>query len=276
MIVQAIFKRLFYSNTFWSLLLNLVLIGGLAVAFIYLIFNYYLPQTTRHGESISVPRLIGQPITNGLNLLSDLELKPIITDTLYNERYAEGTIIRQNPPYKQGVKYGRKIYLVVSTQQAQTIQVPNILHQSLKNAELMLLAKGLELGERTYIKDMARDVVLKVIINGSKFEDYGTLAAHGIKKGDTVDVVLGDGLKKELLTMPSLIGLAVDEAEYELEKLGLTYSGEFVAPTSPLQNIGEVIGQTPKAGHIIKMAAAIQLKIVQNDSINAYQPNDST
>lgn len=266
--MKDIFKRFFYSNTYWSFLLNLALIVVLVVGSTYLIFNHYLPQTTRHGQNITVPRLIGQPLEKAVNLLSNLELRHVITDTLYDEHYAEGTVIRQNPQYKQGVKHGRKIYLVLSTQQTQAIEIPNILHRSLKNAQLLLAAKGLELGKTTYIQDIARDVVLKVTVHGETFEDYKALAVLKVKKGSNIDLVLGDGSKKEHITVPNLVGLAIDQAENELEKLGLSSERQFVKATSPLQSIGEVIEQVPKAGHIIEAAQAIQLKIVKNDSTN--------
>ena len=266
--MKNIFKLYFYNNTFWSFLLNIVIIVLLVSGFIYFTFNYYLPKMTRHGQSITVPRLIGQPIEKVNTVLSSLNLKSVITDTLYDEHYPEGTVIRQNPKYKQGVKYDRKIYLALSTQETAGLTIPNILYQSLKNARLLLVSKRLQLGKTSYISDMARDVVLKVIINGQKFQDYESLAKIRVKKGTAIDLVLGDGSKKEHITIPNLVGLSIDQAESELEKLDLSSTHEFIKATSPLQEVGEIIEQSPKAGHIIESIKTIQLKIVKNDSTN--------
>ncbi len=263
--IKTYLFRLFRQDTQRSLLLNAILLVLIVFCVTSYIFYSYLPNITKHAKTLTIPILVNQPLDKGITLLNDLGLRHEIIDTVYDGRNPMGTIVRQNPPALQQVKTNRKIYLTINTNISPKIGVPNILYSSLKNAKLLLEAKGLFVGKTTYVPDLAKNAVLKVIIDGREINDKDILSTYTIKKGSVIDLVLGDGLGEQNIQMPNLIGIPLDEVEVILLGLGLQIGNiEYVKAQNKYQKIGQIVGQFPEAGHIVKMATLIQIHVVEH------------
>ena len=77
---------------------------------VILTFYIYFPFITKHGESITVPDLIGLNFSELEEFLSKRNLKyEIISDSSFTTKFPPLTVIYQNPNKGMKVKEGRKI-----------------------------------------------------------------------------------------------------------------------------------------------------------------------
>src|SRR6266513_2081200 len=74
-------------------------------------FTYkWLDNYTRHGESISVPNLIGMEAKQLDSIISNMNLRYAIVDSIYVQDKQENIIIEQDPASGSKVKENRTIY----------------------------------------------------------------------------------------------------------------------------------------------------------------------
>ena len=154
-------------NEFKYVLKNLMIMIGGVSSIIFFIFYIYFPIKTNHGDTITVPNLIGIELNEIDEFLSDRDLRyEILDDSSYSSEYPPYTILQQNPSENEKVKENRKIYLTLNSSIPPKIKMPKIINGSVKNAQLILRSYDLKLGDITYVPDMARNAVLKIFING--------------------------------------------------------------------------------------------------------------
>ena len=56
-----------------------------------------------------VPQIVGKKLADAEKMLTDNDLDPVISDTTYDERYPQGTILLQKPLAGEKVKIGRRL-----------------------------------------------------------------------------------------------------------------------------------------------------------------------
>ena len=263
------------------LLKNFTYIIICGIAIFLLIFKIYLPITTNHGESISVPNLIGMKIEELDKFLKDRDLRyEILEDSSYSSELPTFSVLKQNPIENMKVKENRKIYITLNSKIPPKIKMPNLINGSVKNAQLILKSYDLKLGKINYVPDMAVNAVIKMYIQGDSI-------AHNdiITKGSTIDLDVGDGLGNQMFDAPDLIGLDLEEARFTIIGSGLkmgkiiyedsgfvqlkTFNdkGEEVYEKTKV-NPGKVFNQSPKNSTKVKIGRKMNLWIV-SDSINA-------
>jgi len=90
--------------------------------------------------------------------------------------------------------------------------MPDLKDASLKQATMILESYGMKMGQLNYKPDLAENVVLEQLYKGAPIAP-GT----EIKKGITIDLVVGDGLGQTKVDVPDLVGLSLREARFVLE-----------------------------------------------------------
>ena len=130
-------------------LMILVLIGiGIAAFFLLNIF------TKHNQEPVEVPNVQELRIDKAIRLLEDRELNYEITDTVYRDGIELNSIVGQNPEAGMKVKKGRKIYLVINSEDLPMVEMPELAGKtSFQLAIKILKSKGLELGEKIERED---------------------------------------------------------------------------------------------------------------------------
>jgi beta-lactam-binding protein with PASTA domain len=111
--------------------------------------------------------------------------------------------VKQDPIAGSKVKEGRKIYIKVNSDAYREVIMPDLIEQTLRQAEPTLLALGLELGDKTYKPYLGKDMVLEMRYKGKKLK-----AGDKIPKASKIDLVLGDGkvgFEEELDSIPTTI-----------------------------------------------------------------------
>ena len=161
------------------------------VIIVVLVFGImkWLSYTTNHGEEITVPDLSKLSVELAEEKLDALDLEYVLLDTTeYQKDYPKFSVVKQDPIAGSKVKEGRKIYIKVNSDAYRDIVMPDLIEQTLRQAEPTLKALGLELGEKTYKPYLGKDMVLEMRYKGRKLK-----AGDKIPKASKIDLVLGDG-----------------------------------------------------------------------------------
>jgi beta-lactam-binding protein with PASTA domain len=195
---RFISSKLFLYNFLMALLIVIVLFAG-----VWLFLRVY----TDHGEALTVPDLVGLHEAEVKDICDQQGLRYEIMDSIYSDKVELGAIAEQIPRAGSQVKSRRRIYLINNSEQPETVPLPDIYDISFRQARSILEAYGLQPGRLEYIPDIGKNVVLRMKINGE-------IVKPGIEvlKGDTVDLVLGQGLSDDKTYVPNVEGLTLDAA----------------------------------------------------------------
>ncbi len=177
-----------------------------------LLFYLYLPYTTKHGQTITVPDIKNMKTSDLEPYLTSLNLRFQIIDSSYEVNKQPHTVISQNPEPNTLVKENRKIYVIVSTKTVPKVIMPNLINSSLKSSKMILKSFGLLVGEIKNRPHFTNNVVLK--------QSTGDRVVNA-EKGTKIDLVISNGLGNNLVEIPNLDGLSLDKAKVLLSALGL-------------------------------------------------------
>jgi eukaryotic-like serine/threonine-protein kinase len=213
------------------LLYNALLAIGIVVVLLVIVQSG-LRSYTRHGESTVVPDLRGKSFEEVKAILTKENLEWKIIDSVFDMKRPPLSIVEQNPKPKSGVKEGRTIYLTLNATTAPSVEIPDLIgRSSLKYAKMQLESYGLKVGEPVYRPDPHLNSVIGMMVNGRNVSKK-----MRVGKGTEVTLILGDGLGNSRVSIPYLIGLRYDEAEFKLKgyslNIGAVIADEGVSDTS--------------------------------------------
>lgn len=219
-----------------------VLAAVLLLIVTFFLLQQWLGGFTRHGESISVPELVGLKKEKMEQLLKDSGLEYEVVDSLFETGKAPGTVIDQDPAANSLVKKGRTIYLTVNAGKPPKVKMPNLLDVSYRQAEAILESFGLKVGRITYEPDLAKNAVLKQVYRGAAVHP-----GRELYKGSAIDLVLGDGLGTSEVPVPDLTGLTKAEAMLVLQGASLNIGNVTFDPSVRDTVNAKIYLQNPEA-----------------------------
>lgn len=273
--------RLLPANNWRDVFLHIGAAITVGILLILFFFYVYLPFSTDHGETITVPDVQGVHYEDLDDFLTQRNLNYVITrDSSYNPDYPALTVLKQFPLPNAKVKENRKIYLTLNSSSPPLVKMPDLEDASLKMAQMVLNSFDLKLGNVEYAPDLALNAVLEQRFEGSPIEP-----GVRIPKGSTIDLVVGDGFGNQTLESPNLIGqdeesariaiigsgLKVGEITYEKEGMAVKerkINDDSVAYYTEQVDPGAVFKQRPRPGNSIRLQQPVDLWIYQPDSIN--------
>lgn len=259
--MNKLFRFIVRSDSIGHMIKHVVFIGLAGFLLVLAFFYFYLPVVTSHGESITVPDIIGLEYDDLEEFLTERDLRyEINIDSGYSSEYPPLSVLKQYPEYGQKVKENRKIYVTLNATNPPEVRMPNLVDGSLKNAEMVLESYGLMRGEIIYEPDPAQNAVLDQLFEGESIQE-GTL----IPKGSQIDLVVGDGIGKQIFEMPEAIGLEIEEAKILILGSSLNI-GEIIYVESETDLPGTVISQEPEAGIMVKIGQSIDLWVAKSES----------
>src|SRR5438270_8510365 len=176
-----------------------------------------------------------------MRILQDAGYEPIKYETQFDQKFPEGTIIRQTPEGGDETKPGRKVYLIISSGK-EMVLVPSLVGMPLKDARLMLVRANLELGNQTM--DFNDSVASGSVLRQSP------VAGSKISASQKIDLVISSGGRAGKVAVPDLVGLNEKEAFSKLgnAKLGV---GNRSFVNSETQRPGTIAAQSPNAGEFV-------------------------
>ena len=181
---MSLIKFLFSKTFFKHLALALIAV----VLFCFLLLRW-LDSTTNHGSFVTVPDLKGKSLATTKIELKNKGLVFKIQDSAnYNPKYPKFSVIEQDPVAGSKVKENRKIYLILNRGDYRNVAVPDILRRTFRQAKPTLEALGFEVGKKTYIDNIGKDVVLKIKHKGEAIE-----VGDKLPLTSKIDLVLGNG-----------------------------------------------------------------------------------
>ena len=144
---MGFFKKIF-STYVWGNLLAMAAVAALAVFVLWKGLALY----TNHGETVTVPSLVGLQESDALYTLERAGLRGVVEDSAYNKSKPTGSILDQQPAAGFKVKAGREIHLTINSAQTPTLPLPDVAdNSSLREAQAKLTAMGFKLGPVEYI-----------------------------------------------------------------------------------------------------------------------------
>lgn len=126
-----------------SIKLNLFIMGGIALVSLFLI-SWGLGVYTKHGEHVRIPELRGKQLDEAVRLLSAVELRCEVVDSVYDKSATPGSIIDVFPLPGKEVKPGRIIFLKIYAKEPPRISMPHVKDMSSRQAYALLRGMGFE------------------------------------------------------------------------------------------------------------------------------------
>ncbi len=278
--MKEILKKLL-SIPWVRMIVHIVSATLLALVIVLFFFNIYLPSRTNHGETITVPNVVGVHYDDLDEFLTNRKLRYEITDdSSYSADFRPLEVLKQFPLPDAKVKENRKVYLTLNKTRPPLVKMPNLKDGSIKSAQLVLRTYDLRIGRIEYVPEPFFGTIIDQKYRGRSIQP-GDL----VPKGSTIDIVAADGLGVVSLQSPNLIGLEEESAKVAIVGSGLkvgqvTYqkSGEYVitidnedGTEGTITNSvapGEVVEQSPKAGESVRIDDVIDIWVYRPDSIN--------
>lgn len=211
--IRAIFSRKLLINLVAAIVvLGLLVFGGFK----------WLGWYTDHGETITVPDLSGINYTQLQDKIKEYDLRVTIMDSVWDHESPKGVVLEQSPEPEDQVKRNRMIYVTVNAFGTEKVSIPNLEDLSERQAIAKIKSSKLRLGDVIYKPSEGCCYILGWNIKGKQLEP-GTLVDRDTK----IDLIVGMGMSKEMVSVPYLIGMTRQEAKEMLFNNSLTIGGEY-------------------------------------------------
>ncbi len=249
------------SKRFW---LHLFMAVALFVLLVLAVF-WYLDVYTHHGESVTVPPMLGMTLDEARDFLEGKDMHLKVIDSVYNPKLKPEEIINQIPGPGSKVKTGRTIYITIRSVRPDMAVVPDVESLSLRNAVSKLENAGFQVGEKIYKPFKYPNTVMYLMQ-----DDLKVVPGAHYPKGTVFDLVVGSGLGQTRVIVPSLIGLTRRDAEavlfgaYELNIGNLYYHESVVTGEDSLN--ARVYKQVPDSGATIRIGEFVDLYFISSEA----------
>ncbi|MCA1831852.1 MAG: Stk1 family PASTA domain-containing Ser/Thr kinase [Actinomycetota bacterium] len=211
-------------------------------------------------ESVGVPDVIGQKLEAATAALKRVGLE-VHTTTAPSDEFDAGIVADQNPKPPAKVEKGSTVTLIVSTG-PQLAVVPNLIGKTRQEAETLLAASALTLGQVT--QEPSATVKKGSIIRQDPSPD------SRVKPDRPVNIVLSSG--KQTAIVPDVIGNEKSVAKDRLEARGFKVDPrrEDIGPNCAYP-AGRVCRQSPEGGKTVDYGSTVAIVIAQD----VGQPTES-
>ncbi|MGE5485052.1 MAG: Stk1 family PASTA domain-containing Ser/Thr kinase [Ignavibacteriales bacterium] len=211
---------------------------------------------------VEVPGVVGKSLSDAQRELEAKGLTGSVVAQKYDDTTPVGHVISQTPEAGESVKAGRTVNLVVSQGQEFTL-VPEITNRSLREAEVLLQAAGLDFGDITaeYHSTVPEDSV----ISQNPRKDTR------VTKGTLVDIYLSKGPEPAAIAVPDFVGTSIQDTVQQLAGLKLA-QGTITERPSP-DPAGIVIGQDPQKGSEVREGTPVNLIVSSGPGMSPSKRN---
>lgn len=258
----------FKANSPVGLLKHFIIIVMIIALMLFLFFFVYLPSTTNHGQTITVPKITGMKLDEVESFLEDNNLRYFVNDSSYSTNKNPFEILTQDPLPGSKVKQDRKIYISYNMKTPPKIKMPKLVDLSVKNVQMVLKSYDLREGKITYVPDLQQNAVLKQLYQGKEIAPGDPVA-----KGSVIDLVVGNGVGNEEFEVPSVVGMPVDEATISLVGQNLQVGNIRYQAATNGEADGTVLRQRPNAGAgaMIRVGEMVDLWVAGPEPVKALE-----
>ena len=240
-----------------GVLIHLFLAASVLVGLCVLYFFAYLPNTTNHNQTITVPNIEGMQVSQLEDFLVKRNLRYEVNDSSYSQEYPPLTVLKQYPKAGSKVKEGRNIFISINRLEPPTVPVPDLIDGSVVNAEAVLRSNELKRGKIELVSGPFN------VVKEMKYQGHVIKATERVPKGATIDLVVMDGGSPDFET-PDYAGLSLEDAKVVIFGQNLNLGN--VVIVGDTTGGGVVIRQKPTANENIKVGDVVDLWIGKSDS----------
>lgn len=196
-----------------------------------------MPAIVHSRGEITIPDVTGKKTDAAMAMLAQLDLQPMIHDTMPHPKIEPGSVVFQNPVAGSVVREGRNVYLSVSGGERRIV-MPNLRGRSLRDARITLEQMDLRVGMVSYeASDLpAETVVAQNVAPGKR-----------VRANQVIEITVSGGTDIEI-EIPYVIGFNLEEAQQRLLEGGLRL-GAVSYKKSDIYLPNTVLGQDPAAGN---------------------------
>lgn len=236
--------------------LNVVLAVVVAIVILVCLI-VWLKGYTQHGVEVEVEDVRGLVAAEAEPLLSAQGLRMIVVDSTYSDKVPFGTIVDQDPKPMSHAKHGRAVYVTINATTRRKVTMPDLQDMSYRQAETTLRGMGLQVDTvYEYEPSEYKDLVLDVK-TGEESLSPGTKVSVGTR----VRLVVGEGRGTELVTVPSVTGMTMQEARSTLLNRHLTVGAVYYDEPKEEGKEQYVYQQTPNAGEQLIEGETVALRL---------------
>ncbi|ALJ06336.1 serine/threonine protein kinase [Pseudalgibacter alginicilyticus] len=179
-IIKFLFSKAFLKQ---------IILAVVAVVVICFLLLKWLNISTNHDKFETVPDLKGKSMSVAEIELKENRLVLQIQDSAnFNPDYPRFSVIEQDPLPGVKVKENRKIYVTLNPSGYRKILVPDLKEKTLRQAKPTLEALGFVVGKLTYVDNIGKNMVLKMMHEGETLSEGDMLP-----KTSKIDLELGNG-----------------------------------------------------------------------------------
>jgi serine/threonine-protein kinase len=208
-----------------------------------------------HGRELLVPKFVGMKQADAERSAADrgLVLKP--DDRFFSATVPEGGVISQSPLFGVRVRRGSDVRVAISLGPPKT-EVPNVLGQSIRAAQINIQRRGLDIGDTATI---AQPGLAEPQVVGQSPPPSAPASTP------RVNLLVADSSAEQVFVMPDLTNRQVQDLVKPIEDAGFTLviTGPNGAPI-PGKNEskrGKIVTQKPAAGKRIATKATIVVEV---------------
>ncbi len=205
---------------------------------------YVFNTAVAGGEYVTVPNITHLSVTQASFELGKVGLEMGKQTPMYSEQVPAYHVISQRPEAGAVVRAGREVFPTVS-QGAEIQSTPSFVERTLAEVEGNL-GQGVRLGHKAWIHHSApRDQIIA----------QDPPPGRPLRAGNEVHLLLSKGPTRSILTMPSIVGLSVDEAMALLAPMEVSVVANRV--DNPNAQVGRILAQTPAPGTMLQKGDAV-------------------
>jgi serine/threonine-protein kinase len=208
-----------------------------------------------HGRELMVPKFVGLKQADAERNAADrgLLLKP--DDRFYSSAVPEGSVISQSPMPGVRVRRGSDVRVAISLGAPKT-EVPNVLGQSVRAAQINIQRRGLDIGETA---TMAQPGLAEAQVVGQSPPPSAPASTP------RVNLLVADSSAEQIFVMPDLVNRQAQDVAKQIEDAGFTLviTGPNGAPLPGKNETkrGKIVTQKPAAGRRIVGKGTIVLEV---------------
>ena len=224
-----------------------------------------------HGREVAVPKLIGLTPAEAERSVSALGLQIMVERQYYSPAIAEGKIMSQLPQPDTRVRRGWRVRVAESLG-PQRVQIPDVLGESERAAELTIRRRGLDVGAIAQI-EMHGPSADQVISQSPPANASGVSAPK-------ISLLVTTAAARQAFVMPNFVGQPLGNVARALQDAGLRLGTVNVstqaadqsgAATPPLGAVPSpppsasptsiIVAQTPAAGEKVMADSAVNFEV---------------
>ena len=158
------------------------------IVLIILAVGYGLDFYTNHGKVVEVPNLIHKSYDESVELLDEVDLQMVVSDTGYVKSLPADCILEQSLAPGSDVKPGRIVYVTINSAHSPTLTIPDIIdNSSYREAHMKLKAMGFKLAPPEFIPGE------KDWVYGIKYRNKQVAAGDRVSIEELLILQVGDG-----------------------------------------------------------------------------------